>query len=63
MNPFSPHYKPQIDLGKDAVERKISATRSRQRAEGMASDDPEVRKKASGTLGNGRLSKRGGPKP
>ena len=34
-----------------------------QRAEGMASDDPEVRKKASGTLGNGRLSKRSGPKP
>lgn len=62
MNAFSPNYKPQINWGDDAKERKISATRSRQRAEGMASDDPEVRKKASGTLGNGRLSKRGGPK-
>lgn len=62
MNPFSPHYKPQIDLGKDAVERKISATRSRQRAEGMASDDPAVRKQARGTIGNGKLSGRGGRK-
>lgn len=66
MNAFSPDYKSQQPahlLKQDAKERKISATRSRQRAEGMASDDPEVRKKASGTLGNGRLSKRSGPKP
>lgn len=66
MNAFSPNYQSQQPahlLKQDAKERKISATRSRQRAEGMASDDPEVRKKASGTIGNGKLSKRGGPKP
>lgn len=66
MNPFSPNYQSQQPahlLKQDAKERKISATRSRQRAEGLASDDPEVRKKASGTLGNGRLSGRSGPKP
>lgn len=65
MNPFSPNYRSQQPpelIKRDARDRKISATRSRQRAEGMASDDPEVRKQASGTLGNGKLSKRGGPK-
>ena len=40
MNAFSPDYKSQQPahlLKQDAKERKISATRSRQRAEGLAS--------------------------
>lgn len=62
MNPFSPNYKsqqPEEQIKLAIRDSKISATRSRQRAEGMASDDPAVRKQASGTLGNGKLSKRG----
>lgn len=58
-SPFSPNYKPAVDLTDVVRAGKISATRSRQRREGMASDDETVRKAAAGTLPGAPLSKRG----
>lgn len=49
-NPFSPDYKPQIDMSDVRRETRISETRSRQRREGLASSDPERRRVASGTI-------------
>ena len=57
-SPFDPNYKPKIDVTQDIRYRKVSEARTRQRAEGMASDDPKVRKVARGTIGNGKLSGR-----
>lgn len=58
-NAFSRDYVPQVNFSGLSRDKKISATRSRQRAEGLASDDPVVREKARGTVGDGILSKRG----
>lgn len=62
-NSFSRDYKPaalsEEAIALDRKARKISENRSRQRREGMASDDPKVRKIALGTLPGGPLSKRG----
>lgn len=62
-NPFSRDYKPaalsEEALALDRKARKISTIRSNARQAGLASDDPEVRKKAIGTLPGAPLSKRG----
>lgn len=50
MNPFSKDYKPTLDLTDVLKDAKISATRSRQRAEGMQSTDMQTRRAAKGTL-------------
>lgn len=65
MNPFSPNYRSQVpaaELAQDAKASKISAIRTKQRKAGMASDDPHLRKIATGTLPGAPLSKRGGRK-
>lgn len=50
-NAFSPNYKPQINMESDLVSNKMSRIQSMRRKDRMDSDDPEVRKAASGTLG------------
>lgn len=50
-NAFSPNYKPQINMDSDLVSNKMSRIQSMRRKDRMDSDDPAVRKAASGTLG------------
>ena len=56
-NAFSPNYVPQIKMDDVQRDAKISATRTRQRKEAMASADEEIAKQAKGDIG--KLSKRG----
>lgn len=56
-NAFSPNYKPVIDMRDVQRDGKISATRTRQRQEALASDDEDTAKQALGDLG--ALSRRG----
>lgn len=58
--PFSPNYKPSVDLRDVARDRKISETRTKQRQSALCSSDPDQVKQAQGSLG--KLSKRGGRK-
>lgn len=62
-SPFSPNYvSAQKGLDKDIRDAKMSTIRTTQRKQGLSSDDPDVRKLASGTLPGAPLSKRGGRK-
>lgn len=49
-HPFSPDYKSQIDLKDIIRDGRISQIRTQQRRDGLASDDPERRRTASGTI-------------
>lgn len=62
MNPFSPNYKPVVDMTDVQRDAKISRIRTGQRKAAMQSHDPDVRKQAAGTLAGAPLSKRGGRK-
>ena len=61
-NPFSPDYKPQIDLKDIVRDGRISQIRTQQRREGLASDDPERRRTASGTIEGMGATKEDKPK-
>jgi len=50
-NAFSKDYKPVVDLSDVVLANKTGRTHSKNRQAGMDSDDPEVRKAASGTIG------------
>lgn len=50
-SPFSKDYKPQIDTASMVRETKISQIRTESRQRGLESSDPDVRRRATGTLG------------
>ncbi len=52
MNPFSPDYQSVIDWTPMQKEAQISKANSEKRAKALASDDPEVRRKAIHNLGD-----------
>lgn len=62
MNAFANIKTGTVNLSDVTRANKISATRTRQRQEGMKSTDAAVAKQARGTLPGAPLSKRGGRK-
>lgn len=56
-NPFSKDYKSQIDTVAISRDAKTSRIRTQSRQKGLTSDDPDVRRRSTGTLGG--LSSKG----
>lgn len=52
MNAFSPDYQSVIDWTSMQKEAQISKANSEKRSKALASDDPEVRRKAIHNLGD-----------
>lgn len=52
MNAFSPDYQSVIDWTSISKEAQISKANSEKRSKALASDDPEVRRKAIHNLGD-----------
>jgi len=60
-SPFSPNYRPQIDLTDVRRDKQISSSRSKQRQAALKSDDPHLRQAAAGDMGQlSNRTKKGG---